>query len=454
MRASLGLGRVAAQGILLLFSSFASAWQVQPGDEALIRRGRDALALVREGRLDEFLALCDDTMREELPKEKLAQIWPSIIHTFGNYESETGRSVAPSGLYRVVVLNCKFSKQPLDVKLTFDGQTRISGFFIVPSSAGVPWNAPDYVDPSQFKEEEATVSAGRFPLKGFLCVPKSDKPAPGVVLVHGSGPNDADETILGNKIFKDLAHGLASRGIAVLRYNKRTLTYGGQMDPHAITIDTETVDDALAGARMLREDARVRPDAVFYLGHSLGAAAGPYAGEKEPKLAGLILMAAPARPIEDLLPEQIEYIAGADGVISAGEKKQLDETKAELAKLKSGRIEDSDMLLGVPAIYWKNLAVMATLEKAKSYAKPMLLLQGGRDYQVTMKDFSLFKEALKEHRNVTLVAFQKLDHLMRAGDGPSTPAEYAEPGHVDREVVETIAQWIGKTVSTASAQGK
>jgi fermentation-respiration switch protein FrsA (DUF1100 family) len=71
----------------------------------------------------------------------------------------------------------------------------------------------------------------------------------------------------------------------------------------------------------------------------------------------------------------------------------------------------------------------------------MLILQGERDYQVTMRDFALWKAALGERKNVTLRSYAKLNHLFTAGEGKSTPAEYAS-GHVDAPVVEDIARWI------------
>jgi dienelactone hydrolase len=113
-----------------------------------------------------------------------------------------------------------------------------------------------------------------------------------VALVHGSGPNDRDETVGGTKVFKDLAEGLASRGIVVLRYEKRTKQYGARMaNMPRYTVQDEAVDDAAKAAAMLQTQPQVDPRRVFVLGHSLGGYIAPRIAEEEGKLAGLILLA-------------------------------------------------------------------------------------------------------------------------------------------------------------------
>jgi hypothetical protein len=85
---------------------------------------------------------------------------------------------------------------------------------------------------------------------------------------------------------------------------------------------------------------------------------------------------------------------------------------------------------------------MAPIESAKAYGKPMLIVQGGRDYQVNMKDFEIWKRELDGHKNVTFRLYSELDHLMHAGKGPSTPEQYKVKGHVDAEIVALIADWV------------
>lgn len=78
---------------------------------------------------------------------------------------------------------------------------------------------------------------------------------------------------------------------------------------------------------------------------------------------------------------------------------------------------------------------------------PILVLQGGRDYQVTVKDYDRWKAGLEGQSFATLKWFPEVDRLFVAGTGEPRPEEYNDPGHVDEHVITTIADWIGKTTA-------
>ena len=82
---------------------------------------------------------------------------------------------------------------------------------------------------------------------------------------------------------------------------------------------------------------------------------------------------------------------------------------------------------------------------AREIPQPLLLLQGDRDYQVTVaNDLDVWLRGLRGREGVSVVEFPKADHLFLDGTGPPTPVEYEKPGHVDAKVVATIAAWIDK----------
>ena len=110
----------------------------------------------------------------------------------------------------------------LDVKIVFDTDNMITGLWFIPTEVTVEYEPPEYADLNSFTELNITIGSEEWLLPGTLTIPTVSKLSPVVILVHGSGPNDRDETIGPNKPFKDLAWGLATRGIAVLRYEKRT----------------------------------------------------------------------------------------------------------------------------------------------------------------------------------------------------------------------------------------
>jgi dienelactone hydrolase len=273
--------------------------------------------------------------------------------------------------------------------------------------------------------------------------------------VHGSGPNDRDETIGPNKPFRDLAWGLASRGIAVLRYEKRTRVYRGAfLDPaKGFTVKEESVDDALAAAALLRRNPAIAPDRVFILGHSLGGMLIPRIGLRDKDAAGFIILAGATRKGEEAIIAQLEYIASLDGAISEAESGRLREYRKTAARIKELGPEDlgsEEVLFGAYAGYWLDLEDYDPPLSARDLERPLLILQGERDYQVTAEDYENWKRGLASTPGVTFKLYPELNHLFIAGEGKITPAEYQRPGHVSEEVIEDIAGWI----QTGHSRGK
>lgn len=304
----------------------------------------------------------------------------------------------------------------------------------------------DYVDQSSFTEREVTIESGEWSLPGILAMPQGEGPFPAVVLVHGSGPNDRDETIGVNKPFRDLAWGLASNGIAVLRYDKRSFVYGRASveDITTFTVQDEVIDDALAAVNLLQGTEGINPQSVFVIGHSLGAMLAPRIAQQAPDLAGIVLLAAPGRSLIDVSLEQFDYL----GTLP---ENQVEEAQAVLEAYReelnaAAQIDESTDLnavfFGAPTSYWLDLQNYSQVQVAQGLSLPMLILQGARDYQVTMEDFAGWREALEDAPNVTFRSYPALNHLFLAGEGPSVPAEYNQPGHVPGEVINDLVNWI------------
>jgi dienelactone hydrolase len=363
----------------------------------------------------------------------------------------SGGGVEQSGDYTVVYVTTAFGTQTLDTKVVYDAAGKVAGLFFVPTAgaASTSYEPPAYVTADAFAEQEVTVGTGAWALPGTLSLPTGTGPFPAVVLVHGSGPQDRDETIGPNKPFRDLAGGLASRGVAVLRYDKRTKVYAERMAGSADTITTkeETIDDAVSAVRLLRERPDVDPNRIFVLGHSLGGTLAPRIGSASADVAGLILLAGAARPLEDVILEQTTYLLGLQSGLSDAERTaQIDEVRAQVAKVKDPALSVDtpvgELPLGIPAAYWLDLRGYDPAAAAATLATPVLVLQGGRDYQVTTADYHLWQAALLGRPGAAFKLYPDLNHLFVTGSGKSTPAEYEIAGHVAPPVVADIATWI------------
>ena len=354
-------------------------------------------------------------------------------------------AVHPAGTNRIVVVPVAFPKETITFQLTVNAAGQLAGFFMAVTStaSAVPWERPAYSKPDSFHERDVTIGDDEWKLPGTLAVPVGKGPFPAIVLVHGSGPNDRDETIGPNKVFKDLAEGLASRGIVVLRYEKRTRQYQAKMGAmDNLTVLDETVDDAVRAAALLRTQPEVDASRIYVLGHSLGGNQAPRIAEADGKLAGIVILAGNVTPLEDAIVEQSQYLGAT--------APQLQLMRTQAARVKSLEPGDQDLppisvgSVTVPASYWLDLKKYDPAAIAKKLAIPMLILQGERDYQVTMKDFGLWKSAVGSHKNVTLKSYPALNHLFIAGEGKSLPAEYSKPGHIAPEVIDDIAKFVGK----------
>ncbi len=440
---------------LLLFLLLPSLLPAQQTPPIQLAKPEDATAkaiafldLLVKGDFQSAVQNFAAPMKAAAPPAKLAEIWSSLQTQMGSYKRRVATRRVKEGIYDVVLVTTAFERATVDLKVVVDEHGRIAGFFIVPAAqeaapAPADPGPPPYAKPDTFREREVTVGSGEWAVPGTLAMPVGQGPFPAVVLVHGSGPNDRDETVGAAKPFRDLAWGLASRGIAVLRYEKRTRQHAAKASAiDKPTVQQETIDDALAAAALLRATEGIDPARVYVLGHSLGAMLVPRIGAQDPKIAGFIVMAGAAKPMEDLILEQVTYIAGLDGINSEEEKRRIEEIRGEVAKVKSLQPGAAEIVLGVPASYWLDLRGYNPAEAAKALKQPLLVLQGERDYQVTPANLAAWKKALADRPDVTFKSYPGLNHLFIAGAGLSGPAEYQRPGHVAEAVVSDIAAWV------------
>jgi dienelactone hydrolase len=408
---------------------------------------RAFLEAMRNGDNQAACKAFDETMRKALPPEKVEATWKALTAKLGSFQKLKGVRTEKGTIHDFVYLTSQFEKSTVDLKVSFDKGKRITGFFVVPVRQPES-PEPSYANRDAFHEEEVVVGkGGEWPLPGTLSLPNGSGPFSAVVLVHGSGPHDRDETINANKPFRDLAHGLASQGVAVLRYEKRTKEHGLKfVAKNVYTLQAESIDDARAAVALLRSHRAIDPKRIFVAGHSLGAVATPRIGEQEPGLAGIIIMAGNSRPLEDLILEQYTYIFSLAGELSDEDRQRLEGIKKQVAKVKDPALAAdtprSELPISIPAEFWLELRKYDVVATAAKLKMPVLVLQGERDYQVTMEDFNGWKKGLAAQPRATLKSYAALNHLFMEGKGKAKPQEYDRPGHVAKEVIDDMAAWV------------
>ena len=266
-----------------------------------------------------------------------------------------------------------------------------------------------------------------------------------VVFVHGSGPSDMDATIGINKPFKDIAIGLASHGIASIRYVKRTALYASEFQNKAYTLKEEVTEDALAAINYANGLEEINKSAIYLFGHSLGGALAPRIANSTQNLKGLIFAAAPARSFATIAIEQNNYLLETSKDTSAITKKDFEENIKELQKagnLKVGSLAPDSVVLGLPVSYWTDINNLDQINLAKKLKNKIYIIQGGNDFQVTETDLNLWKSALKKKKNVTFKLYPMLNHLFSFVNEKGTSLQYAQVGNVDEVLVNDLANWI------------
>lgn len=293
----------------------------------------------------------------------------------------------------------------------------------------------------------------KYPLNGILTIPNNaTTPVPAVVLVQGSGPSDMDETVGKVKPFKDLAEGLSKKGIAVIRYDKRTFVYGKEIkDKSDITVKEETIEDAILATDLLREDCRVDPNKIFILGHSMGGMLAPRIDAEGGNYKGLIILAGSPRKLEEIIIDQNnDFLDSVNKVLQWIAKKQVGNLTSKfdnIYNLSDEQAKDTPIIgKYVKSYYFKEMGEHPASNYLKDLDKPILVMQGEKDFQVSVeKDFNGYKSLLRDKDNVTFKLYENLNHIFMPsvyGEIKKARKEYKVEQHIETYVIDDIANWI------------
>jgi dienelactone hydrolase len=441
MRLLLASAVLLALGLGVLQSARAAAQDASGADGTTI--AKRFLDHLEAGDYAQAEAMFGADMAKAVPADKLQAVWESLPAQVGEAKGRGDAASLPQGQVTMVQVPLHYAKAELTAKLAIGADGRINGFVIQPAQAA-PSVAVPVAEDADFSERDFRVGEGERALPGTLAMPKGDGPFPAMVLVHGSGAHDRDETIGPNKPFLDIARGLAAQGIAVLRYDKRSKVRPQDFASGNFGVDDETTNDAVLAVDALRKTEGIDPKRVFVLGHSQGGMMAPRIAAVSGHVAGLVLMAAPARALLDIVIEQNRRLAVLDdGKTSDAERDALDQL-VEQVRLTRDPLTDpvTRTVLGQPVGYWRSIDAVDPVADAQAVALPMLVLQGARDIQVVDADWGRWRSAFHGNDTVTFKLYEKLNHLGIPGEGEGNLAEYNTPGHVDQALIDDVAGWI------------
>lgn len=384
-----------------------------------------------------------DNMKNKISQEQIEKIWKGLEETGGSYVAleniETKEKEGGSFQTGLV----RFEELAMRLELSTNEDDEITGLFV----RQLGYAPPKYAEGLGVGKEYITLESHGYSLPGELVIPLNCTNCPVVILVHGSGPNDKDETIGPNKVFFDMAMGLARQGVASFRYDKRSKVYPEMLNEQFDIYD-ETINDAISAFKVLKNDTSLYFGKHILLGHSLGAYAIPLIADSlGGELDGAILFSANARRLEDLIEYQMEYLTNYDNEIDADEAEFIKKNTLKAAKIRNGEYSldtKADALLAYwPGKFWKGISNYNPVSKlSNNQVTPFYILQGEKDYQITMTDFNLWEDGVGNQPNVSLKSYPNLTHLFTPSSAKKPgPNDYFVPQNVSYEVIQDIAEW-------------
>jgi dienelactone hydrolase len=423
--------------------------EIEATPTTLEQQVREFLTLQANGLFEAAYERLADAAAEQIMTAGLENEWRQIARGSGRFQSvlDTEFQTVESGVATVRVETAhRLVKNTWQVSVTDAG---ILGFSVT-SQEAYAWDPPAYADRSAFEEQTVTLDVtDSCDLGGTLSVPTGEEPVPGVVIVHGSGPVDRDRTLGPNRPYKELAWGLASRGVAVLRYDKRTAVC--DVSVPELGIDDTTTDDALVALERLRAAERVANERVFVVGHSLGGQLAPRIAERDGRLAGAVMLAPAARPFADAYLDQSRFLLNQRDIGESERERLLAAARETAEQIRSLDIGENEIVEGVGGQplsgrrFFRTLAEYDGPQTAATLDIPLFIAQGGRDYQVTVEDdLALWRESLSGMPRVRFEIYDELNHLFQQNDDPTTNAEQFDASSVlDLRLVEDIVSFVG-----------
>lgn len=432
---------------LCLSLSFCAAAQEDAQQRAL-----NVLGELSEGNFDAVYGQAADVLKQAVGSAAgLEQVWTQLTDMLGTFESAAAQGVQAQAGYQTVALQCAFSRAEATFTLAFDEAGRLASLGLTSMTARE--TAEEAQDGRGYVEEQITLRAGEEDATGgLLTLPEGDGPFPAVVMVHGSGSSDMNETAYANAPFRDLAHGLAQLGVASVRYDKYTYAHPENCTRADFTVDDEYTNDAVAAAQLLAEDSRI--GSIYLLGHSQGAMLAPRIMQAVREATGdrlgggVLLAGSPLHMWEIQYQQNLDVIKTLEGEQRAQAQALIDaevEKAGTLAALSPEELQ-KQTVFGINAYYQADEMSVDAVETAVCLNLPLFIAQGAKDWQVRPEDgIDRWRKTLSEDFDATFKLYDNMNHMLAdiEGEMTGTAADYMDAdAHVSEALIQDIATWI------------
>lgn len=434
-------------GLILFFIIQLSQFVNAQNNAVALSFTNNIISYFKTQQFDSIFNLQNADMKRKIDANDYETMWSNFIENHDSLASVGETKVTKKDSLWVTVTKISFVKKDYNLKLTINNKNQLSGIFF--TNIKTNHTPPGYINTLLFFEIKLNVPTKGIESEGMLSIPKGNNKHPLVIIVGGSGPTDKDGTIGANKPYKDLAWALAAKGVAVYRYDKRTANSSNLkgVKTNEFTMEQEYLIDLKNIVNALSKDKRLDAKKIFIAGHSQGGFMIPYFKMNLPKVAGFIGLAANYQTIAEIIPSQLEYLSALnnDSATLAAYAPLIAKANYTKNHLYDKQINTDSLFPGLTIAFLRHMDkykpdnIAEVLNK-----KPVLFIQGSRDYQVTPTELNLWKNKLKNACCATYIQFEKLNHMLLAGEGKSTPNEYNVPNNVPEYVATEIANWVKK----------
>lgn len=407
-----------------------------------LKKVSEALAKdLMEGNLKTTVERFSPLLRLQLSEESLKLAMDQVVPGLGEFIDVYEISEETSNQYQTVHVTLKYEYSGFMISFTYDASGKLVGLWM-----NMALIDEEPVETKDYKEIKFTYGEGKYPLTGILTLPKGVKKPPVVILVPGSGNHGVNEVVGKNRPFRDIAWGLAEKGIATIRYNERLALYQELLQTEKFTIQLDSLKDAGDAIQYALSNDKINKKKIFVAGHSLGGMMAPKLASDNKQVAGILILAGSPRKLEDICLDQItNAVKDSKELDAISAKLYLEQAKKDVKEIKALKKGSDNVLVGYPAHYWYSLNKIDIAGLAKKLKIPMFIAQGSEDWQVFAdKDYKEWQKVLKGKKNVTFKLYDGLNHLFVKSNGKTDITEYNVPGYVDKKVINDMAKWIKK----------
>lgn len=409
-------------------------------EEQLTLQGNELSEKLASGDFDAVVEKFSKGLKSKLPDDTLEQAYVKTIDGVGEYVAILSTDVKHDNSAATVDTVLEYENNGIKITYTFNPKMELDGIWINYEPL-----KPNLIDTDVYSEIEIKIGDGENKVDGILTLPKTTS-SNVAILVQGSGQSDMNETIgsAANVPFKDIAHGLAQKGISTIRYNKRYYQFP-ETAPEKLTIEDEVLNDVAAAIAFAQKNDHQNFSDITIIGHSLGGMLAPKIASDNSAVTRIISLAGSPRRLEDIiLMQNADVISTMTDKSDAQKDDFLKEINSQVELVKKLEAPTkSAAILGLPNYYWFSLNQIDTESLVKSLTIPMLFLQGEADFQVKMdEDFGKWKEILGDNSAASFISYPNLNHIFMQSNGKTDVSEYNIKSEVDKKVIDDMASFI------------